>query len=106
MSLSDEFPDANVCVVGAGYVGLTLAVVMASVGFRVEAVESNEAVVRQLKNERPHFFEPGLEAKLQRVLRSGHLTVMNEIPANNRRTVYIITVGTPLDGDGKVRTST
>lgn len=39
----NEFPDSmrdrNVCVMGLGYVGLTLAVAMADVGFNVHGVE-------------------------------------------------------------------
>ncbi len=40
-----EFPDRTVCVIGLGYVGLTLAVVMARVGFEVRGVEIRDEVL-------------------------------------------------------------
>ena len=33
----DNFKDKNICIVGLGYVGLTLAISMAEVGFNVGA---------------------------------------------------------------------
>jgi len=35
----ENFPDRCVCILGLGYVGLTLAVTMADIGFRVLGVE-------------------------------------------------------------------
>jgi len=104
-----DFPDAlrdrNVCIMGLGYVGLTLAVVMADVGFRVHGVEIRESVVRSLLQGEPHFHEPGLAGRLARVLKSGRLSVSQHIPGNMEASVYMVTVGTPLDADGKVRVS-
>ena len=104
-----DFPDAlrdgNVCIMGLGYVGLTLAVVMADVGFRIHGVEIRESVVRSLERGDPHFHEPGLAGRLARVLKSGRLSVSQHIPGDMEASVYVVTVGTPLDKDGKVRVS-
>jgi UDP-N-acetyl-D-mannosaminuronic acid dehydrogenase len=104
-----DFPDAlrdgNVCIMGLGYVGLTLAVVMADVGFRIHGVEIREGVVRSLLQGEPHFHEPGLAGRLARVLKSGRLSVSQHIPGSIEASVYVVTVGTPLDKDGKVRVS-
>jgi UDP-N-acetyl-D-mannosaminuronic acid dehydrogenase len=104
-----DFPntwrDRDVCVMGLGYVGLTLAVVMADVGFRIHGIEIRESVVRSLEQGEPHFQEPGLAGRLARVLKSGRLSVSQHIPGDMEASVYVVTVGTPLDKDGKVRVS-
>ena len=101
----DTLRDRNVCIMGLGYVGLTLAVVMADVGFRIHGVEIRESVVRSLERGDPHFHEPGLAGRLARVLKSGRLSVSQHIPGDMEASVYVVTVGTPLDKDGKVRVS-
>lgn len=101
--LPDDFPDANICVVGLGYVGLTLATVLAGVGFRVEGVEISGPVVAQLRQGRPHFYEPGLADRLERLVKARRLLISHDIPDDSRASVYIITVGTPLDKAGSVR---
>jgi len=98
-----DFPDHTVCIVGLGYVGLTLAVAMAEVGFRVVGVERQPQVVASLREARPHFYEPKLSESLRRLVQSGDLTIHSAIPPEERPTVYMITVGTPLGDDGHVR---
>lgn len=99
----ENFKDRRVCVLGLGYVGLTLAVVMADIGFEVLGVEVREDVLDALAQGRPHFHEPGLEEKLQRVMNSGHLKCAQNIPKDWGGSVFIITVGTPLTVDGHSR---
>jgi UDP-N-acetyl-D-mannosaminuronic acid dehydrogenase len=103
--LPSHFRDRNICILGLGYVGLTLAVVMAEVGFRVRGMEIREDVVDTLAKGEPHFFEPGLAGRLKRVIKSGRLSVSQHIPASARAdtSVYVITVGTPLDAQRNVR---
>ena len=97
------FRDREVCVVGLGYVGLTLAAVMANVGFKVTGVEIREDVLEALRNNQSHFHEPGLEEMLVRATDDGNVSWINAIHEDCTATVYIITVGTPLGPDGKVR---
>ena len=103
MLVPENFPDRSVCVLGLGYVGLTLAATMASVGFRVWGIEIRPQVVADLRKGRPHFHEPGLQDHLSRTVESGALTVHESIPADCDATVYIITVGTPLGPNGRAR---
>ena len=49
--VTHDFGDRNVCIIGLGYVGLTLAVSMAEVGFKVWGVEKLKDVVTQLSEE-------------------------------------------------------
>lgn len=50
--------DTRVAVVGAGYIGYPLAVILASAGHRVVAVDTNEVVVNAINSGRPLFDEP------------------------------------------------
>lgn len=101
--LPTNFADNEVCILGLGYVGLTLATVMADVGFRVHGVEINDAIFDKLSAGKPHFYEAGLDNLYRAVFDSGRLTVTRGIPENCPATVFIITVGTPLGPDGKAR---
>lgn len=103
MLIPENYRDRQVCVMGLGYVGLTLATVMADVGFDVLGVEIRDEVVDLLNRGEPHFHEPGLGEKLKTVQRLGRLTVVKHIPKGCGARVFIITVGTPLGADGRVR---
>jgi nucleotide sugar dehydrogenase len=103
IKVSSRFADHAVCVVGLGYVGLTLAAVMADRGFRVLGVEIRDDVLARLGRGEPHFHEPGLAEQLQHGIASGRLSFAKHIPEDCPSTVFIITVGTPLDAEGRVR---
>lgn len=98
-----NFPDRSVCILGLGYVGLTLATVMADVGFEVLGIEVRNDALEKLAKGEPHFFEPGLADQLRRLVQEKKLRVAKQIPPDCRASVYIITVGTPLDAKGKSR---
>jgi UDP-N-acetyl-D-mannosaminuronic acid dehydrogenase len=103
VSLPDAFTDRHVCIVGLGYVGLTLAVAMADTGFIVHGLEKRDEVLDGLAKGEPHFWEPRLKEKLARVLRQGTLTFSKALTSDIQASVYIITVGTPLDKSGNAR---
>jgi UDP-N-acetyl-D-mannosaminuronic acid dehydrogenase len=101
-NLPASFGDGRICIVGLGYVGLTLAVAMADSGFEVYGSEVRQDVLDSLLRREPHFFEPRLREKLARVLGNGKLRVGSNIDRGFNASVYIITVGTPLRTDGSV----
>lgn len=101
--VTEDFRDNSVCILGLGYVGLTLGVAMADAGFKVVGVEIRDAVLDKLATGEPHFHEPGLREKLRRVVQSGHFRFTKAVPADFAGSVFIITVGTPLGPDGRVR---
>lgn len=92
----------RVCIVGMGYVGLTLAVVMAESGYHVVGLERDAEKVDVLQTGSSHFFESGLSVRLARQLHRGSLSFTgdNESDAVRACGVFIITVGTPLGADG------
>lgn len=101
---SSGFPDQKICIVGLGYVGLTLAIAMSEVGFLVHGLEVNETVLACLRQGKPHFWEQGLAEKLERAIEEKTFTFsrdVSELP--HQPSVYIITVGTPLNAEGKAR---
>lgn len=95
--------DRTVCIVGLGYVGLTLAIIMAEAGYTVRGVELNRDFTDRIVTGKAHFFEPGLDERLGLQLGAGRLHVSNTPPDDPAVSLYIITVGTPLGPDGKVR---
>jgi len=99
----ETYPDRHVCIMGLGYVGLTLAVVMAEAGFDVLGVEVREDVVKRLRRGQPHFYETGLKQRLRTLVALGRLRVETEVPDEPHPSVYVITVGTPLGENGKAR---
>jgi nucleotide sugar dehydrogenase len=98
-----SYGDRNVCIIGLGYVGMTLAVAMADAGFRVHGVEINSKVLHALTRGRAHFTERGLNSKLAAHLASGTITFSDKITSSEDVTVYIVTVGTPVDKDKHAR---
>ncbi len=91
------FERERICVIGMGYVGLTLSLVLAKKGFRVYGVEARSEVARQLQAGTPHFYERGLAELLAERVDSGAFTVSEQIPADAPMDVFIVAVGTPLD---------
>ena len=102
VSVDESFRDRHICIVGLGYVGLTLAATMASVGFRVTGIEVRSSVLDMLQSGQPHFQEPGLNQMLAQGIDEGFLEWCGEIPKCCKASVYIITVGTPLNEHGSV----
>jgi UDP-N-acetyl-D-mannosaminuronic acid dehydrogenase len=83
----------NIVILGMGYVGLTLALVMADAGFTVYGVEVDEFKYNMLINGDSYIHEQGLPELLKEQINK-NLSFSKEIPDNGD--VFIITVGTPI----------
>lgn len=103
MIVPDDYLDRKVCIMGLGYVGLTMATVMADVGFEVLGVEIRDDVLEKLGRGEAHFYEPGLANQLKKVTLAGRLRAVKHLSEQDRANIYIITVGTPLGDNGKAR---
>lgn len=88
----------HLVVIGLGYVGLTMAVVMADAGFLVTGVEVDENRLAQLRKGNSYVHEVGLEELLKEQI-SKNLRVSNCIPDDGD--VFIISVGTPVSKDAE-----
>lgn len=93
----------DVAIVGLGYVGLTLATALADAGLRVLGVERRADIVDQTNRGVPHFTESGLAEMLAHMVETGQLVARQDF-GTGQADIYVITVGTPLDSDGKART--
>lgn len=91
----------TVCVLGVGFVGLTLAISLNEVGFSVLAWEKNQEVSAKLSNGITHISEPNLQTKLKHHSDNKNFRVISEANEALEASVFIVTVGTPLT-DGKV----
>ena len=88
----------EVTVVGLGYVGLTLGLVLADSGFAVLGFDSNRDLLELLNDKKPPFHEKGLQNFLDAYI--GHnLRITDTLRGSSD--VYIVTVGTPIDKDSK-----
>ena len=84
----------TVAVIGLGYVGLTLAVILAENGFDVIGCDSDKALVATISHKEAPFYEDGLENLLQTYVNDGLKIITN--PEDIIAETYIITVGTPI----------
>ena len=85
-------------IVGLGYVGLTLAVTLSELGFKVTGIDSNKRVVRELKKGRTHVVERGLSKMLEEQI-GANFNVEHDFKPDSRCDVYILAVGTPVKKD-------
>ncbi|MBP8591004.1 UDP-glucose/GDP-mannose dehydrogenase family protein [Candidatus Shapirobacteria bacterium] len=93
----------KIAVVGAGYVGLTWAAVLASLSHKVLLVENNPKKLAKLKKGQPPFFEPGLEPLLKKEIKSKRLSFSSSIKdLQEKPEVVFICVGTPSRQDGSI----
>ncbi len=90
----------RVAVVGAGYVGLTSAACLASLGHHVVCADIDEKKVEQLKNAQVSIFEPGLPELVQEGMAAGRLEfVVGVRNAVQDAEVVFLCVPTPM-GEG------
>mgnify|MGYP000473969847 FL=1 len=90
----------TICVIGLGFVGLTLSVILSKNGYFVHGVEKKQNILNDLKKKKSHFYEPGLNNELKK-LPKNRFTFSKTIPNNSDISTYIITVGTPLNSRKK-----
>ncbi|HEU4369103.1 MAG TPA: UDP-glucose/GDP-mannose dehydrogenase family protein, partial [Methylomirabilota bacterium] len=92
----------NICVVGAGYVGLVTGTVFADLGNDVVCVDNDAARIADLTAGRMPIYEPGLEEMVVRNVADERLAFTSDLTAAVRRSVIVfITVGTPAKADGQ-----
>lgn len=89
---------SRVCVVGIGYVGLTLAVSMAKHGFNVVGFDKNVEIVNMVNQGISPFYEENFDKHLNEVIKSKKLRASADLTDLERFHIWIITVGTPLKG--------
>lgn len=99
-ALKNNMRIKNICVLGLGYVGLTLAAVLADRDFIVYGIEKNPETLEKLKRGQAHFFEKDLDNLLQKHLNKT-LFLFDAIPNDKEINAFVVTVGTPIDKNTK-----
>ncbi len=91
----------KIAVIGTGYVGLVVGACFAETGNDVTCVDTDAVKVRQLKQGRIPFYEPGLEELVRRNVAEKRLAFDTKLAgAVKRSEVIFIAVGTPTGEDG------
>ncbi len=91
----------NIAVIGAGYVGLPTAAVLAKFGHIVTVAENDPQRLRTLREGRSPHFEDGLEALLNEGVLQGNLVYVESASAAvGDAEVIFICVPTPQGDDG------
>lgn len=90
-----------ITVIGAGYVGLTAAVLFASVGHKVHLIDVNESRIKHLKRGKSFFYEQGIEPLIKRSIKTNNfLPTMTYKDAISESDFVFSCVGTPDNPDG------
>src|SRR3989339_713527 len=95
----------NICVVGAGYVGLVTGTCLAELGHSVVCVDSDPRKLKALRAKKIPIYEPGLDKLFYRNIKEGRLCFVGSAPEGmthkgRRARVVFIAVGTPPRADG------
>ena len=85
----------KISVIGAGYLGATHAICMASLGHEVVVVDIDSEKIAQLAGGALPFFEPGLTELLKKVGESKSITFTTEIAAISESAIHFLCLGTP-----------
>jgi len=91
----------SITIIGCGYVGLTLAAVLANAGFTVYALEVDPKRLEVIKQGRSFFYESGADPLIAAGLASGNLIPTDSYEmAVPHSTIIFSCVGTPDNPDG------
>jgi len=92
----------DICVVGAGHVGLVTGPCFADLGHRVIMVDNDERRIANLKRGIMPYYEPGLEELVHRSVKEKRLSFTTSIKEGvAKSTVIFIAVGTPQKASGE-----
>ncbi len=96
----ESFKNENIEIYGLGFVGITLAASLASVGHNVTGIDVNEDLIKKLNNGVIHVHEPGL-SDLNNAMRKIKKLTFCSRPPDYHNKFYIVCVGTPISETGK-----
>ena len=92
---------STITVLGAGYVGLSTAALLAQAGFKIHLVEPNPTRLDTIKQGRSFFFEAGLDPIIKLGIDSGNLLPTDSYEASVPESDFVFScVGTPDNPDG------
>lgn len=93
--------DSTITVLGAGYVGLTSAVLFAHAGYKVYLIEPNSLRLDVIKQGRSFFYEQGIDNLIAPAIKDGSLIPTDSYEESiPNSTIVFSCVGTPDQPDG------
>ncbi len=92
----------NICMIGAGYVGLVSAACFSEFGWTVTCVEKDAKRLADLRAGRSPIYEPGLDDLVQRNMKAERLLFTDDLRSSaSQADIVLLAVGTPMRrGDG------
>jgi UDPglucose 6-dehydrogenase len=91
----------NICVVGAGHVGLVAAACFAELGHKVICEDADRKRIAELKKLKMPFFEPELEPLVKKNVKKKRLIFTHSLDTAVRKSdIIFLAVGTPPLADG------
>ena len=87
-----------ISVIGLGYIGLPTAAILASKGFNVIGIDSNQTIVDVVNKGQVHIVEPGLEDMVKKSVDKGNL---HAFVSPKIADIFMIAVPTPFKDDHK-----
>ncbi len=92
----------DVCIIGAGYVGLVTGACFADIGHKVICVDNDGKKIDMLKKGRIPFYEKGLSDMVKKNLKANRLSFSKSVKHGVKNsTVIFICVGTPPMPNGE-----
>ncbi len=102
--LRDAPAPPRVAVIGFGYIGSCLGVMLAERGSVVVGIDADAGLIADLEAGHCRIPEPGLPEALDRLAGTGRLSYSTGFAPVADADVIVITVGTPVDADGTLLT--
>ncbi len=92
----------NICMIGAGYVGLVSASCFSNFGWHVHCIDNNQEKIDLLNKGKVPIYEPGLDELVERNVKAGRLSFSANLgEAVSQADLIFLAVGTPMRrGDG------
>lgn len=91
----------TITVLGAGYVGLTTAAILANSGYKVYLIEPNPKRLEIIKTGRSFFFEQGIDPLIEKAVGESSLIPTDSYERAIPRSQFVFScVGTPDNPDG------
>ena len=92
----------NICIIGAGYVGLVSGACFADLGHKVVCVDNDKKKIETLRKSKIPFYEKSLEDMVRRNVKAGRLSFVESIKEGIKRSLVVfICVGTPPRQNGE-----
>ena len=92
----------KIAVIGLGYVGLTFAITLAKVGFKVLGIENNDKIFKSMIKGKAQFYEENIDQFLIKMQKNKRLKIENNLENIKNCEIIFITLGTPVDDNKKI----